>query len=84
MKYAQEQENTGFFSKVTTVLPPLAHVGATLRVCSESGEPYRDRILGQTPLDWQDRLIIPDQMLTASHRFQLTALPIVGFNLAPE
>ena len=26
---------------------------------SGSGEPYHDRILGQTPLDWQDRRIIP-------------------------
>ncbi len=33
---------------------------------SGSGEPYRDRILGQTPLDWQDCRIIPDITTAAS------------------
>ncbi len=30
-----------------------------------SGEPYRDPILGQTPLDWHDRRIIPGHRLLA-------------------
>jgi len=59
LKYAQEQEETGFFSNVTTVLPLSRLVRDHVGSSSVSGEPAFDGSQAKGPPKWQSRLIIP-------------------------
>jgi hypothetical protein len=58
VRYAQEPEITGFFSRVTTVLPLLGLAGDHTGTFSGSEELFGDRAQVQGPLKWQDRHII--------------------------
>ena len=59
VRYAQKQENTSFFSNVTTIVPLSSPVGNDTATLSGSEQLSRDRSLAQTPPEQQDLKIIP-------------------------
>jgi hypothetical protein len=59
-RYAQQKDKTGFFSKVTTVLPLSDLLGPDLDAFAKSQEPSHHPAASRRPCKWQDVRINPN------------------------